>query len=183
MPDTFSAQEAAHRLGVTKPTVISMIGKGWLHASQEPHGSRFRWRVEERSVDEYLEAHGKKDADVLRHRPTLKSVEARISRIEKIVSVSHFQAAGGVKREVDVSEQLDNALARNVLLEEILARTRESVSIQREADSARALTVEHLLKAVASSQEAERLQIRAQSQLEDIIHSFSTPDNLKDLVT
>jgi len=171
-----TAKEAAAQLGTSKPTVRSLIEKRSLQATRQTRGSGFRWLIDEDSVKAFLSTHGRYDERVPDARRSLKSIDLRLSTLEGEVRRRSAVADSPVHPgQADASHMFDDARARIVDLEEALVRSRISAELQREADDARAVVVEHLLAAVAASERADGLRRRAHAELEEAVQGFSRP--------
>lgn len=176
MGNALTAKEAASQLGTSKPTVRSLIEKKSLHATRQIRGSGFRWLIDEDSVKAFLSEHGRYDERVPGTRHSLKSIDGRLSTLEvEVRRLSAVADTPGHSDQVDTTRVLDDARARIVNLEEALVRSRTSAELQREADDARSVVVEHLLAAVAAAELADGLRRRAYAQLDEAVQGFSRP--------
>jgi len=165
--------QAAGVLGTTPPTIRALIRAKKLCASRESRGSSFHWFIDKESVQKFLATHGRYD-EVPLARPSLKSLEARLSALESR-EPSSFSAPKSRRGESDTARQLANARARIVNLEEALVRSHASTELLREAEESRAEVVQHLLAANVAAERADGLRRQAHAELEEVIRSFSRP--------
>jgi excisionase family DNA binding protein len=52
--NVLTAREAAEKIGVTKPSVLSYLRDGTLKGEKIPYGKQDRWRVSEDEVDRFI---------------------------------------------------------------------------------------------------------------------------------
>ena len=165
--------EAADRLGTSKPTVRILIDKGLLRATKQPRGSRFVWRVEERSLDAFLVDHGRYEGRS-RSRPSrVTRIEAELSTLREVV---HALDPTAVPNAVDaIGRERDELRAQVVNLKDALARSQDVAELQRDADTERAVVIEHLLAAAAANERADALRRQALLNLEEALAAFARP--------
>src|ERR1035437_1051622 len=182
MPYSLTTKEAAERLGTTKPTGRSLIEAETLRARKQTRGSSFQWRIDEDSVNAFLATHGRYDEGVRSTRPSLKTIDDRLSAVEdEVYRLSSPQLSTTSGARSATFRELDDARARIVDLEEALARSRSSAELHLDADDARANVIEHLLAAVAAAERADSLRRRAHAELDEAIQGFSLPGHAGDL--
>jgi excisionase family DNA binding protein len=183
MPESVTASEAARLLGTSKPTVMALIANGHLQATRHPRGKRSIWRIDERSVQRWLDEHGKYDGPSRGGRSKLAKLEAEVSALREEVRAlaSAHQRGVGVNRTGEEMLAHDDLRARMVSLEEALARAHLVAELQRDADAERAAVVGRLLEAMAASERAEALRRRAVTELEEALAAFSGPGHAAEI--
>lgn len=179
MTSVLTVKETAARLGATKPTVGALIRGGTLQATKQARGSLFRWLVDAQSVESFLNKHGRYDDETLHAaKPSLKSMEQRVSVLEQLVRPAGSRDAVTTTR----TRELEDARARIVNLEEALARSRVAAELQTEADGARAEVIQHLLAATAAAERVDGLRRRATAELDEALQAFTRPGHAGDLI-
>jgi excisionase family DNA binding protein len=183
MAGSVTASEAARLLGTSKPTVIALIAKGHLRATRQPRGKLSIWRIEERSVQRWLDEHGRYDEHSRGGRSRLARLEADVAALREEVRAlaTAGQHAAGVNRTAGERRENDDLRARIVNLEEALARAHHVAELQRDADAERAAVVGRLLEAMAASERAEALRRRAVTELEEALAAFSRPGHAAEI--
>ena len=132
MSGSITVSDAARLLGTSKPTVTALIAKGHLQATRQPRGKLSIWRIDERSVERWLDEHGRYDEQGRGGRSRLAKLEAEVSALREEVRAlaSADQRTTGVSRMGEEGER-DDLRARIVSLEEALARVRLAAELQR----------------------------------------------------
>jgi excisionase family DNA binding protein len=145
-----STNEAALRLGVSRPTVRKLLAQGAISGRTEQRGTRFIWRISEGSVASYLERHSASDAERRkRNRLTVSQLRDELDRLRNEVrnlaksSISGEDVSGDLRAEVTA-------------LREALMQQRAIADALNAADQARAEMVQHLLAAVAAGETADQ---------------------------
>lgn len=182
MSGSITVSDAARLLGTSKPTVTALIAKGHLQATRQPRGKLSIWRIDERSVERWLDEHGRYDEQGRGGRSRLAKLEAEVSALREEVRA----LASADQRTTDVSRmgeegERDDLRARIVSLEEALARVRLAAELQRDADAERAVVVGRLLEALSASERAEGLRRRAVTELEEALAAFSGPGHAAEI--
>jgi len=167
-----STSQAATMLGTTPPTIRALLAAGTLRGRAVPRGQRWRWSIERLTVEAHLSEHGRYDENrVTRRVGRLQELEDEVAVLRELVRNGRVD----VGADEDVVRERDDLRAAVVSLEEVLARTRVAVELQRDADTERASIVEHLLAAVAAGERADALRRQAQTNLEEALASFTAP--------
>jgi len=183
MPRSLTASEAARLLGTSKPTVTALIAKGHLQATRQPRGKLSIWRIDERSVERWLDEHGRYDQQSRGGRSRLAKLEAEVSALREEVRAlaSAGQLETGVNRVAEEGRERDDLRARIVSLEEALARAQLVAELQRDADAERAAVVGQLLEAIGASERADALRRRAVTELEEALAAFLRPGHAAEI--
>lgn len=169
--------EAARRLGLSKPTVRSLIEQGRLTAIRVERGTRFGWSVEIVSLEALVAA---RLATGQRAR-----VPSRMDRLEEklddLANAFGRFASTETRSPSDhhvVARERDDLRAEVSNLQEALARTRSANAQQREADDARAAAFQLLLQAIAANERADELRRIATTEMEEAMAGFSQPGHV-----
>ena len=183
MSGSVTTSEAAGLLGTSKPTIMALIANGHLQATKQPRGKLSIWRIDERSVQRWLDKHGRYDGHSRGGRSRLAKLEAEVSALREEVRAlaSAGQRGAGVRRTGEDGPEDDDLRARIVNLEEALARAHLVAELQRDADTERAAVVSRLLEAMAASERAEALRRRAVTELEEALAAFSRPGHAAEI--
>lgn len=170
-------------LGTSKPTVLALIADGHLQATRQPRGKLSSWHIDERSVQHWLEEHGRYDEKSRRGRSRLAKLEDEVAALHEEVRAlaSARQRPAGVHRAGEEGRERDDLRARIVSLEEALARAHLVAELQRDADAERTAVVGQLLEAMAASERAEALRRRAIAELEETLAAFSRPGHAAEI--
>ena len=183
MPRSLTTSAAARLLGTSKPTVTALIAKGHLQATRQPRGKLSTWRIDERSVERWLDEHGRYDERNRGGRSRLAKLEAEVSALREEVRTlaSADQLTTGVNRTGEEGRERDDLRARVVSLGEALAHVRLVAELQRDADAERAAVVGRLLEALGASERADALRRRAITELEEALAAFSRPGHAAEI--
>lgn len=170
-------------LNTTAPTVLALIKSGKVKATEEPWGTRFRWRVDEDSLRRFVADHGIYPD---RREPVasrLAAIEARLSALSR--EVRTIVEASGSRPAVEPGERVDrerdDLRTRNVSLEETLVRMRTAAELQRRADEERSSVTHHLLDALAAAERANGHRRRAAAELDEALAGFVRPGDISEL--
>jgi excisionase family DNA binding protein len=180
MSDPATTGEAARRLGTSTPTVRALIEKGLLSATREQRGERFRWLIDDSSLQEYLDLHGRFDGHRRAGTGQLAAMEAELSVIRRAVAMGSREYPPE-DPSVEVERERDHLRSEVVNLQEALVRMRSVADLQHEVDAARATAMEHLLAAVAAGEKADSLRRNALAELEEALATFSRPRHAGDV--
>jgi excisionase family DNA binding protein len=168
-----TTKAAAARLGVSKPTVRSLIDRGHLRARQEVRGSRFRWLIEESELERFL-GNKTRVGRAKRPRSRLAQLESDLASLRDLVNrvaANHLES----EENPDVERERDDLRAEVVRLQDALTRSQIVVELQAQADQERSDMVEHLIAAIAAGERADGLRRRAAAEYEETIAAFSRP--------
>ena len=174
MEASISTAEAAKRLATTAPTVRRMLESGQLAGNRRSRGSRFVWDVTPTSVNAYLAAHGPINGKRPSRPSKLDNLAAELEELREQVR----QGAGGNSLVPASHSERDELRAENVSLRDALARTREALEMQLQADEERSAQVDHLLDAAKAGERADTLHRRAFAEIEGAITAFTQPGHL-----
>lgn len=170
MQDGISTAEAANRLGTSEPTVRRMLESRELVGEREEVGKKFRWRIDPDSVTEYLASNGRFLGGRRKRPNRLSEVERKLNvlseRVDEIASEGNDKARQKAGR---VLEERDDLRAKVVSLTESLVRMRSVSERQAEADSERALVLEHLSAAISAAERADKLRRDAIEDLHEAL--------------
>jgi excisionase family DNA binding protein len=175
MADGVSTSKAARRLNTTPPTVRALLARGELTGLKIPRGDRFAWLIDESSIQRYLAQQSGQ------FTPQRGSSGSRIAALEREVAAFHaaIKAANSQDPDIDrVQRERDDLRATIMTLQDALARARTVADLQRQADTARAQIVEHLLAALAASEQADRLRRSAIAEIEEALAAASQAGHL-----
>jgi hypothetical protein len=178
MAKGLSVKAAAGRLGTTEPTIRTLIAQEKLTASQVPWGARFKWSVDESSIEGFLKAHGRYDQRRRRSAPSVVDLAGRVAALEE--AAQRRDQNLGTPTE-GTFRQLEDALARIVVLEDALARLHGVAEVRTAADAARSEVIDHLLAALRTAEQLDVIRREGQAELEEIIAGFSRPGHLRAL--
>lgn len=146
---SLSTRQAGTLLGVTAPTVRSLLDGGEIVGRKVPRGSRFTWEIEAASVASYL----------ARKPPRIRTdVRSEIRELRAELDA--------IKHPGDRSRSGGPEVAR---LRAALVEQRAIVQALRDADDARAQVVEHLLAALAAGERADEARKAALRAAETIV--------------
>lgn len=166
-----TTEAAAQLLGVTKPTVRKMVEHGQLRARKESRGSRFRWLIEEESVQA---------AQPHRLSPRafrMAKLEAEVAELRELVRSSPGNTAQD-KRRPSPRDEVEDLRADVVGLREALAKVRIAAEHQRMADAARAEVVRLLLEAFTAAERADEHRRDAGEEYEAALAEFDRPGHI-----
>jgi hypothetical protein len=166
------------RLSTTAPTVRSLAERGILKGRKEGRGAGFVWRIDDGSIDRYLEEHGPFDRRRAKS-PRLDELEREVASLRAAIVAGETPPS---PRVATIERERDHLRARIVVLEDAVARTRAAAALQRQADAERAVVIENLTAAVAASERADAFRREAVHELEEALAGASRPGHIGDLV-
>jgi excisionase family DNA binding protein len=166
---SLSSQEAAVRLGLTRPTVRSLLERGELAGEKEQHGDRFIWRIDPAAVEACAVARA-----VLKRpgRTSVADLRERIVRLESAVAAlgegdpGHGQSFKRTGATTDASAML---------------QLRAVMAAHQQADEARAQVVTLLLKALTAAERADEQRRAALTAAETLLGEYLMPPDTSGL--
>jgi excisionase family DNA binding protein len=173
MADGLSATEAARRLDTSRPTIYGLLEGGELKGVKLARGTRFAWRVDEASVEEYLVQHGKFAGTRRASRPRMRNIERDIAGLRELVLAG--APVGGLEQ---IQRERDDLRASVVTLTEAVARSRTVADLQAQADTERAAMIQHLLAAASAGERADALRRAAAAELKEAVATASRAGHL-----
>jgi DNA-binding transcriptional MerR regulator len=171
--------EAAKRLAVTAPTVRAWLEKGILVGTKEPRGSRPRWDVDSQSLDLLVAQRLQGTQDRHARGSRFEKIERELSDIRRTLGrllLDDYRSGTETGEETN-----DDLRAHLVNLEEALVRSRAVADLQREADTERALVIDHLLTAIASGERADAITRRALAEQQEATAAFTRLGHVGDI--
>ncbi|MCV7290763.1 helix-turn-helix domain-containing protein [Mycolicibacterium wolinskyi] len=169
-----STDQAAVRLGISRPTVRKLVRDGALAGRPVQRGTRFAWRIDEASVVAYLKARDS-SADARREgkRVTVSQLRDELKRLRDEVRT---------RARFDIPDPAESGLrAELTTLREALVQQRAITDALAAADEARAEVVQHLIAAVTASETADERRREALAAAQVTIGQFITPGNAESL--
>jgi excisionase family DNA binding protein len=166
MADTISTKEAALLLKVSEPTVRLLLNTGELAGFKDPPGKkRFAWRIERRSVDAYLAAHGP-------GRGVRRASKGRMAGIEKEIALLRSLVEAGLPADTGLErlqEDRDDLRAQVVTLTEATVQGQHVAELQARADGRALVVGEHLLAALGAAERADQLRRETFAELQEAV--------------
>src|SRR5438094_8915922 len=80
--------EAMRRLNTTAPTIRKLVASGALKGRKEKRGTRFAWRIEAGSIDEYLTENGPFDRRQNAKPARLDQLEHEVATLREALSTA-----------------------------------------------------------------------------------------------
>jgi excisionase family DNA binding protein len=169
-----TTDQAARRLGVSRPTVRKWLDDGVIEGRTELRGQRgrFSWRISEASVNAYLEATSADDLPGWkRKRITVSQLRGEVEQLRKEVQTlvdSRAERVGDVSLRTEVTT-----------LREALMQQRALADAMHAADQARAVVVQHLLAALEANETADERRRQALVTADTIVGQFLVDGNIE----
>jgi excisionase family DNA binding protein len=102
-----STAEAAVRLEVTRPTIISWLRAGTLRGRRVSLGQRLQWQVEIESIEDLLKTRGGPGARRGRPSGSLAAIEPILRELESRIAALENAAVAGGRLAETVGELID----------------------------------------------------------------------------
>ncbi len=165
-------RSAAQMLRTTPPTVRSLLEQERLQGRRIARGQRFVWRIQQASVEEFLEAHGPFPLRrrVVRENRRLDLLEADIARLRALIHDSPGVAEAAAER--------DDLRAAVVSLQEALARAHDALEVQQQVEAERAKQMSHLLAAAEAGERIDEMRRHAATMLQEALAGFTRPGHI-----
>jgi hypothetical protein len=172
--EPISTTESARRLLTTKPTVHRLLESGALKGKKRQRGSRFVWDVDPTSVAAYLATHGPINGKRQVPSTRLGALEVEFEKLREQVR----RLTQGSPLPPDAMSERDDLRAETVSLRDALARTREALDLQRQADEERSAQVHHLLEAAEAGERVDALHRKSLTEFDDALAGFTQPGHV-----